>query len=184
MRKGEIVSEDLVRPAATVLGLIKPGLSGAERAVLQAAAMELVDDERFARPVPRFLTELPFGGDADEMADRMAAAVLVAADPDAVQVDNGTTAGKDLVGRPVVVWDLFVLPGVKEGGWGAYLLLDITVDKNDDHIVVNTGAKQAVTRLARLWVDQKLPAKGSFAVIPNTGRQGQPAVTFLSEPVL
>jgi hypothetical protein len=169
-------------PEASVLGLLRGQLSSQERAKIQAAAMERVEDDRFKKPVPRFLTELPFGGDDDEITDRIAAAVLVAADPDAAQNDAGTMAGAKLVGRTVVVWDLRVIPGQQPGGWGAYLLLDVTLDDGDDHVVVNTGAKQAVTRLARCWVDGELPARGSFAEIPGTGRAGNAAVTFVTEP--
>lgn len=170
-------------PEASVLGLLRQPLSGAERAKLQASAMEKVEDERFPRPVPRFLTELPYGGDDDEITDRIAASVLVADDPDTAQSESGTLAGRGLVGKSVVVWDLRVLAGEKPGGWGAYLLLDVTVDDSDEHLAANTGAKQAVTRLARCWVDGELPVKGSFAEIAGTGRNGNAAVTFITEPM-
>ena len=169
-------------PEASVLGLLRQELTSAERAKIQAAAMEPTEDERFPRPVPRFLTELPYGGDDDDITDRIAMSVLVAADPDQAQADAGTVAGKDLVGQAVVVWDLRVLAGDKPGGWGAYLLLDVTVGDSDEHVVCNTGAKQAVARLARCWVDGDLPVKGAFAEIGGTGKRGNPAVTFVTEP--
>lgn len=169
-------------PEASVLGLLRAPLTGAERAKLQAAAMELTEDDRFPRPVPRFLTELPYGGDDDDITDRIAASVLVAADPDQRQSDAGTVAGKSLVGLRVTVWDLRVLAGDKPGGWGAYLLLDVTVGDSDEHMVCNTGAKQAVARLARCWVDGDLPVAGSFAEIGGTGRRGNAAVAFVTEP--
>ena len=169
-------------PVASVFGQLRKALSPEERAKLQYQAMERVEDERFKRPVPLFLTQLPFGGDADEITDRIAASILLADDPDAAQADNGTVAGKDLVGEQVVVWDLRVLPGVKSGGWGAFLLLDVTVGTNPVHVVANTGAKQAVVRLARCWSDGELPVKGSFATIAGTGKNGEPAIAFICEP--
>lgn len=168
-------------PEASVFGLMRQDLTQAERAKLQVQAMEKVQDDRFDNPVPRFLTELPFGGDNDEITDRMAARLLLSDDPDAAQNEAGTIAGKELVGRTVVVWDIRVMPGDKPGGWGAYLLLDVTEGDSDDHIVVNTGAKQAVVRLARAWSDGDLPIRGAFATIGGTGRRGEPAVTFISE---
>ena len=170
-------------PEASVLGLLRQPLSSAERAKVQAAAMEPTEDERFGRPVPRFLTEMPYGGDDDDITDRIAMSVLVAADPDQAQADAGTVAGKSLVGEPIIVWDLRVLAGDKPGGWGAYLLLDVTVGDSDEHVVCNTGAKQAVARLARCWVDGDLPVKGAFAEIGGTGRRGNAAVTFITEPM-
>lgn len=169
-------------PEASVLGLLRQPLSGAERAKLQVAMMERVEDDRFTRPVPRFLTELPYGGDDDEITDRIAASVLVAEDPDLAQSESGTLAGKGLVGQTLIVWDLRVLAGEKPGGWGAYLLLDVTLDGSEEHLVANTGAKQALTRLARAWVDGELPVKGAFAEIPGTGRNGNAAVAFITEP--
>jgi hypothetical protein len=169
-------------PANSIFGLMRSELSAQERGKLQIAAMERVEDDRFHRPVPLFLTQLPFGGDSDEITDRIAAAILLADDPDAAQNDNGTVSGKELVGEPVTVWDLRVLPGEKPGGWGAFLLLDVTVGDDERHVVANTGAKQAVVRLARAWADGELPCKGAFSTIPGTGNRGEPAIAFICEP--
>lgn len=154
----------------------------AERAKAQAALMERVEDERFTKPVPRFLTHLPFGGDDDEITDRIASAILVAEDPEEAQNEQGTTAGKDLVGKRITVWDLRVLDGDKPGGWGAFLLLDVTVGDDEVHKVVNTGAKQVVGRLANAWAKGELPITGTFAEIDGTGKRGNAAITFVAEP--
>jgi hypothetical protein len=169
-------------PESSVFGLLRTALSSQERAKLQVMAMEKVTDDRFRRPVPLFLTQLPFGGDNDAITDRIAAMILVADDPDAAQSDAGTMALKDLVGESIIVWDLRVMPGDKDGGWGAYLLLDVTRGDSDEHIVCNTGAKQAVVRLARCWADGELPVRGSPAHIAGTGKKGEPAVAFICEP--
>jgi len=158
--------------------------SPAERAKAQYALMERVEDERFTKPVPRFLTLLPFGGDDDEITDRIASAILVADDADAAQSEQGTTAGKELVGKVVTVWDLRVFDGDKPGGWGAFLLLDVTVGDDEVHKAVNTGAKQAVTRLANAWAKGELPITGTFAEIEGTGKRGNVAITFVAEPAL
>lgn len=156
--------------------------SPAERAKAQAALMEKVADDRFHVDVPRFLTLLPFGGDNDEITDRIASAILVADDPDKEQDESGTTAGKDLVGHTVTVWDIRVVPGKKPGGWGAYLLFDFTRDGSEVHEVGNTGAKQAVARLANAWAKGELPVTGTFSEIAGTGDAGNAAVTFIAEP--
>lgn len=153
-----------------------------ERAKAQAALMEKVEDERFTAMVPRFLTLLPFGGDNDEITDRIASMILVAEDPDKAQDESGTTAGKDLVGKTVTVWDIRVVPGKKPGGWGAYLLFDFTRKDSEVHEVGNTGAKQAVGRLANAWAKGELPLTGAFSEIDGTGAAGNAAVTFIGEP--
>lgn len=173
-----------VAPVVTggVLEHIKHAKTPEARAELQAQAMGLVDSDRFPRPVPRFLTELPYGGDSDEITDRIAGAILVADDPDAAQADAGSQAGKDLIGTKATVHDLAVMPSNPQKvqqtrGWPAYLLLDVTLGDGQAHIVVNTGAKQAVVRLARAWADGELPISGVFTEIPGTN-----AVTFIAEP--
>lgn len=178
------MSSEITVPSTSIMARLGAKLAPAERAKLQAQAMERVEDPRFERPVPRFLLDLPFGGDGDEITDRIASAVLVAEDPDEMQNMSGTTAGKDLVRKPVTVWDLRVLPGDKPGGWGAFLLLDITVGDSEEHVIVNTGAKQVVARLARCWAEGQLPVRGAFAEIDGTGRQGNAALAFVVEPAL
>lgn len=161
--------------------LHRADITPAERAKAQAVLMERVDDDRFTKPVPRFLTVLPFGGDDDEITDRIASAILVAEDADTAQGEQGTTAGKELVGQKITVWDLRVLDGDKPGGWGAFLLLDVTVGDDEVHRVVNTGAKQVVARLANAWARDELPLTGAFAEIDGTGKRGNAAITFVAE---
>lgn len=157
-------------------------VTGAERAKAQTELMERVPDDRFDTEVPRFLTLLPFGGDNDEITDRIASMILVSEDPDKAQDESGTTAGKDLVGETVTVWDIRVVPGKKPGGWGAYLLFDFTRKDSEVHEVGNTGAKQAVGRLANAWAKGEFPLTGAFSEIAGTGASGNPAVTFVGEP--
>lgn len=177
------MGNEVAVPEHGVLSTIREATTPQERAKLQAASMERVEDPRFSKPVPRFLTELPFGGDDDEITDRIASAVLVAEDPDDTSASSTTVAGKDLVGKPVTVWDLRVLDGDKPGGWGAFLILDITVGDEEAHTIVNTGAKQVVTRLARAWAESQLPIRGAFAEIDGTGARGNKALAFVAEPV-
>lgn len=165
-----------------LVALHRGEIDPAERAKAQAALMEKVEDDRFGSPVPRFLTVLPFGGDNDEITDRIASMILVSEDPDRAQDESGTTAGKDLVGVRLTVWDIRVVPGKKPGAWGAYLLFDFTRDGSEVHEVGNTGAKQAVARLANAWAKEELPLTGTFAEIDGTGAAGNAAVTFVAEP--
>jgi hypothetical protein len=175
------VAQEIALPAASVLGMIVTPGETVSRQALAAASMDRVEDERFHRPVPRFLTELPWGGDDDEITDRLAAAVLVAEDPDKAQQESGTIKGASLVGKAITVHDLRVMDGNLEGGWGAYLLLDVTLHGSEDHLVVNTGAKQIVTRLARCWAEGQLPVDGAICELAGTGKQGNKALAFVVE---
>lgn len=165
-----------------LVALHTSGVTPEERAKMQTALMERVEDSRFSKPVPRFLTLLPFGGDDDDITDRIASSILVAEDADAAQAEQGTTAGKDLIGKRITVWDLRVLDGDKPGGWGAFLLLDVTIGDEEVHKVVNTGAKQAVGRLANAWAKGELPITGVFTEIETSGSGKNAPVTFVAEP--
>ena len=169
-------------PLGGTLRAIGQATTPAERAKLQAAAMEHVTDDYFERPVPRWIAELPRSGDDAEVQERIAAAVLVAEDPDKAQDEGGTDASKELVNKRLTVWDLRVSKSEKEGGVGAFLILDYTIGDDEVHKVATTGAVQAMARLARAWADDDLPITGSFSAIPGTGAKGSPALTFLAQP--
>ena len=158
-------------------------LTPEERATRQAVAMEMVADERFKRKLPRFALALPYGGDPDEIALRLAGAVLVAEDPD--EKGDGPLSSQDLVHPvvPVTVWDLCVMPSDQPNGLAFYLMLDVTVGGDPERKVVNTGAPQAITRLARAWFDGGLPIRGAFAEIEGTGKRGSAAITFIADLV-
>lgn len=175
------MKSDLAVPSESILARINANPSPAERVKLQAESMVRVEDPRFDRPVPKFLTELPFGGDDEEITDRIASSILVADDPDTAQAEAGTDAGRDIVGRKCTIWDLRTLASDKPKGWGVYLILDVTFDGSDEHRVINTGAKQVVTRLANAWAREKLPLTGVFAEIDGTGKKGNAALCFMGE---
>lgn len=168
-------------PRASTLEMMAKKPSKGEAVVLQKQMMEYVVDDRFTRTVPRFMTELPYGGDNDEITDRIAAQVFFADDPDAAT--SKTVAAKDLVGVKggVTIHDIRVNDGNLEGGWGAYLLMDITVGTSEDHVIANTGAKQVITRLARAWAEGALPITGAFTQIATAGASGNAPVAFIAE---
>lgn len=176
------MKSDLAVPSESILARIASHPSPAERAKLQAESLVRVADPRFDREVPRFLTELPYGGDDEAITDRIAASILIADDPDLAQGAMSTTASREIVGRKCTVHDLFTFASDKAGGWGVYLLLDVTLDDSQEHLTVNTGSKQVITRLANAWARGQLPLTGVFAEIDGTGKKGNAALCFMGEP--
>lgn len=168
-------------PTGSLLAELRRGVPPAARVNVQRALIEKVDDPRFKRPVCRFLTELPWIGEDEEQQLRIAARLFTADDPDDVD-SAGTTASQDITGKTVTVCDLKVNHSDQEKGPGGYLLLEVEMADLPEPIVVNTGAPQAMIRLARAWAEGHLPITGSFAAIPGTGGNGRnPAVTFIAE---
>lgn len=155
-----------------------------ERFRAYGPALESVTDPRCDRPIPRFFLELPWADDNDEVSDRIILQMLASDDPYAVQTDTGTTSGKSLIGRRIVAHDLRVRPSGKPGGWGAYLLLDCTIDDDDDnHVIVTIGARQAVATLAYAWQMGDFPVTGTVMVAATTS-EGNDVLGFVVERAL
>lgn len=165
-------------PQGSVMARVIAAKSPAERARLQLEVMEAVDDERFDRPVPRFMAELPYGGDTEGITDRIASAILVADDPSEAEALAKVDSSQDLLGEMVTIHDLVTMPSDKPGGWGAYLLLEVTMGGAEERRVISTGAKQAIVRIVREAVEHGLPITGGFSEVEGTGRRGSPALTF------
>jgi hypothetical protein len=171
-------------PAGSLLDQLRAATSPESKLAVQRALVELVDDERFPKPVPAFMVGLPFIGTSIEQQLRIGSVMFTAADPDAAQAGADTVSSQDLVGKTVTVWDLKTAPSDKESPLGAYLLLDVTEGDDLNHRAANTGAPAAMIRLATAWVFGRLPLTGAFALIPGTGARGNPAVTFMAETPL
>lgn len=168
-------------PMGGALKALAGKLTPAERAKFQQHLSEQVTDERYDKPVPRWVLELPQAGDDDEVQARIASALLVAENPDTAQTESGSETSKELLNRQLTVWDLRASKSRKEGGVGAFLILDVTEGDDEVHKVVTTGAIQAMARLARCWADDQLPVTGAFAAVPGTGDKGTPVITFIVE---
>lgn len=154
------------------------------RAQAAAFMMEHVAGDPFPRTSPRFMYELPYIGDDDEVQERIAARLLLAEDPDKATDEAGTVKSANLVNQTIVVHEIRAAVSGMDNGWGAYLLADVTVVDTGERIVMNTGAAQVIVRLARAWAEGQLPLTGSVAAISGTGKGRNPALTFIAEPDL
>jgi hypothetical protein len=143
-------------------------------------ALEAVDDPRCPRPIPRFMLDMPWAENDEEVQERIIAMMLASDDPYQTAQDPTTTASKALIGRPMTVWDMRCRPSDKPGGWGAYLVCDITVGDSELHQVLTCGSKQAVATLAYAWASGDLPIAGTFRVITETGK-GNQVIGFIRE---
>lgn len=171
-------------PENSILTAMTSEASPAERAKAVSQGMRLHQDPRFTRPVPLFMSALPYIGDDEEVQDRIAAQLFLADDPDAQSTDARTIAAKDFCGKAIVVNDIRTNEAAEKGRWGAYLLIDATIVDTGERQVFNTGAPQAIVRLAIAHARGEFPLKGAFAEVAGTGRGGNAVVTFIAEPDL
>ena len=176
------MSTELSVPTTSTLARLGQKLTPAEARELQDLLFERVDDPRYSKPMARFLTELPWGGADADVAERIAAAIMVAEDPAAAAEGTSTESSKDLIGKKVVIYRLAAMESEHAEGLGGYLLLEATVGDSDERRVLTCGATQAVALIARYYATDGLPLTGSFSAIPGTGKKGSPALTFIAEP--
>lgn len=168
-------------PATNVLSLVASAKTDADREKAKSLAGNYTTSEYFREAVPAFFLDLPHGDDSDAITDRIAMAALVAENPDALAEGGGSTAMRDLVNVPIVVWDIRAMAGGMDSGWKAYLIFDFTRGNDDLHEVGNTGAKQIVVRLARAFADGKLPIKGRVVEISRGNSGGNKPLAFIAE---
>lgn len=171
---------DVAVPVKGGLATVDRTASQVERFAAYMASMEKVAHPDCRRPIPRFMLELPWAEDDEEMQERIIAQILASDDPYAAAEDPTTQSGKNLVGQRVVIHDIRCKPSDKSGGWGAYLLCDATIGDTDIHQVVSVGAKQAVATLAYAHVNGDLPITGTFRIVTETN-DGKTVIGFVRE---
>lgn len=171
-------------PDDSILNLMATAPDMRERVNHVRLGMELVQDVRFTRPVPRFMVDLPWVGDDEDVQYRIAAQLFLADDPDKVDDGPATRASKDITGKSVEVNAVLTNETDMDKGWGAYLLVHCTDLDTGETFVASTGAPQAIIRLAIGYARGEFPLKGAFAGVAGTGRNGNPVVTFIAEPDL
>lgn len=162
-------NSEVAVPEGRSLAAAREGKTQVDRHHAFMEAMQPVKVERCARPVPRFMVDMPWTSPEDLVAERIIAKLLSSEDPYAVTNAGETLSGKALVGRKVTVHDVRVSPSTTKGGWGAYLLCDVTVDDNTEvHEVMTIGAKEPVAILSYAWFMGDLPITGTPTVVTNT----------------
>lgn len=168
-------------PKNSPLAKVASAKTPADREKAKALAGNYVSDAYFKEAVPAFFLDLPHGDDNDAITDRIALNALVAENPDQLAEESGSTAMRDLVNVPIVVWDIRAMAGGMDSGWKAYLIFDFTRGNDDFHEVGNTGAKQIVVRLARAFAEGRLPIKGRVVEIGRGSSSGNKPLAFIAE---
>lgn len=174
------MSNEVAVPEGTSMAVAHSAPTFMDRHAAFTDLMKLVSDDRCARKIPRFMLGMTWVSDDDEIAERIIAKMLAADDPYSVDNAGETLSGQGLVGRKVTVHDVRCAPSSKPGGWGAYLICDVTIDDQDAHDVMTVGAKEAASKLAYAWFMGDLPIAGTMTVVTETGA-GNTVLGFVVE---
>jgi hypothetical protein len=175
-----MATKEITIPDTGNLAILHESADGVSRFRAMSHALEAADDPRCARPIPRFMLDMPWASEDSDVSERILAKLLSADNPLDVEAAGATLSGKNLVGRVITVHDIRVAPSTFESGWGAYLLCDITVGDDMVHDVMTVGAKEAVAKLAYAYFTGQLPITGTMTVITVTGK-GNTVLGFVVE---
>lgn len=165
-------SNTVAVPAGSAIELLRGASTPEETAAAGRAVMELVQLPDVARPVPRFLGDLPWSTNPEQVVDQIILNLLTAADIEKASEGSAPLKYGDLLDTWVVLRDLRVHESaVEDAEWAAYYSLAVERD-NGEHLLVNVGAKQVLAVLWRVYVDGLIPCWIKFTELgePVKGR--------------
>lgn len=136
------------------------------------AGMQLVTWEGCDKPIPEFLTALPWAQSDDQAVLDIAARILAADSVDKVLEKSTTVEFSDLVGVVIVVHGFKMMPSTIADGIGAYAVIDFTYDGNDTHQITTTSALGVLAQLARTFQLGGFPLRAAVLEI-DTGKNGK-----------
>lgn len=113
--------------------------------------MQLVPWEGCNKPIPEFLTGLPWAQDDGEAVLDIAARILAAESVDKVLEKQSTVDLDELIGTVITVHGFKMMPSALKDGVGAYAVIDFTYEGNDTHQITSTSALGVLAQLARTF---------------------------------
>lgn len=170
-------SKDVDKAAAATLATMidKPAWAAIQAAKTEQerydAAQFALTAARFTRTgqeIPALALDLPWADDSSAVENILTQLILT----DDIEAATGEQAElrkvKDVIGQAVVVHDLRVRESdvEGEGSWGVYLSLELSV-LGQAREIINTGARQVIVTMWRLYCEGKLPVAGAFVELGN-----------------
>lgn len=155
-------NKDIDKPAGSAIELIRGASTLAERQAAGRAALGLVQLPTASVPVPRFLGDLPWSDDNDQVIEQIIVNLITAEDIETASEGNTPLKADDVLGQWVTLHDLRVRESdVEDADWRAYMSLDVELG-DGRRLVLNCGAKQVMATLWRVYVDGMLPILAKF----------------------
>lgn len=134
--------------------------------------MELVPWEGCDKPIPEFLTKLPWAQNDDDAVNDIAARILSAENVEQVLAKSETVDFEALVGVAITVHGFKMLASNIKTGVGAYAVIDFTYQGNETHQITTTSALGVLAQLARTWELGGFPLACAVLEI-DTGNNGK-----------
>jgi hypothetical protein len=159
-------------------------MPGQEVATIPERSTELVEWAGCPRPIPQYLTTLPWSHSDDEIADDIAQRILTADTPARVLELTETTKFEDLVGRRVLVNGFVMRPSDLEDGVGAYALISFEDLDSGDMGITTTSAGGVLAQLARMFQLGSIPFRAVVTEVQakKKGHDNPKYFTKMEEP--
>lgn len=141
--------------------------------------MDLVPWEGCIRPIPSFLTELPWAQSDDDAVQDIVARILQAQTVEDVLARSETVEFEQLSGVVIIVHGFKMLPSLLEKGVGAYAVIDFTYDKGDTHQITTTSSLGVLAQLATTYRLSGFPLRAAVLEI-DTGKNGKNNPMYLA----
>lgn len=135
-------------------------------------SMDLVPWEGCDKPIPEFLTLLPWAQSDDQAVLDIAQRILSAENVEQVLAKSETVEFSQLVGVVITVHGFRMMPSTIAEGVGAYAVIDFTYEGNETHQITTTSALGVLAQLARTWQLGGFPLTCAVLEI-DTGKNGK-----------
>lgn len=164
--------KEIARPEGSAYDLLKAADTPTSKYEAGRYAVEAVEVPGFVHPVPRFMFDLPWNDDDDEIVAGILANIAAADNLEAATAGQELRDPGDLCGERVRILGVAARKSdLDDAKWGAYVTLTVSVNDGPPE-VLNTGAGQVAVTAWRLYCDGALPANGTFVKYgtPKPGR--------------
>lgn len=144
-------------------------------------ALALVEWKGCTRPIPQFLTTLPWARTDDDAINDIVLRILNAESVEKALEQSDSVKFETLVDTVITIHGFRMMPSDIETGVGAYALIDFTETGSDVHKVTTTSALGV---MAQLW---KIHQLGGYPVHVgvleiDTGKNGKNNPLYLALP--
>lgn len=144
----------------------------------QQPSTELVPWEGCKRPIPQFLTLLPWAQDSDQAVTDIVNRILNAATVDDVIAQTQSDKLETLYGTVITIHGFRIMPSDLDEGIGAYAVIDYTPDGKSEHRITTTSAYGVLAQLFRTWQLSGFPLRCAVLEI-DTGKKGRNNPVYL-----
>jgi hypothetical protein len=132
------------------------------------------------KPIPAYLTELPWATSDDDVVDAIAARILTAETADDVLTLSEPTKFADLIGHRIEVVSFVMRSSDIEDGIGAYAMIGYDDVDTGETGFTSCGASGVLAQLARMFQLGRLPFRCTVTEVV-TGKAGRNNPLYLTK---